>query len=331
MKIYISIIVPIYNAELYITRCIRSIISQSYPFFELILIDDGSIDNSRQICEEFANEDSRVSYFYQDNQGVSAARNRGLMYAHGEWVMFVDADDWIEMETLQLSIPYLTKDFDLVIFGLHEDWENEKVELPQKYESSDLQSLKELIPFLDKRCLLQGPVCKFFHRRLLCELDLKFDITLSYGEDSKFTFSYLMNVNSIGFINRILYHYFRRRGDNLSFKKYNYEQWLTINKMLFNLRMQVLKKFRIGLDYKKNIIGVYWIHYSKALLSMYDSQTMKKASFRYNAIKNIKYDEILKEYIPDNLFYKLLFYFSKSSLLCDIYLYCYNKIEACKK
>lgn len=96
MKPLISIIVPIYNVEKYLSRCIESILSQTFSNIEIILIDDGSTDNSGNICEEYAQKDYRVKFFYKENGGVSAARNYGLDKARGEWITFVDSDDWID-------------------------------------------------------------------------------------------------------------------------------------------------------------------------------------------------------------------------------------------
>ena len=92
----ISIIVPIYNAEKYLARCIESILRQTYSDLEIILVDDGSVDDSADICDTFAFQDERILVFHQANGGVSVARNLGLKKATGDFVMFVDADDCIE-------------------------------------------------------------------------------------------------------------------------------------------------------------------------------------------------------------------------------------------
>ena len=92
----ISIIVPIYNTERYLNRCIDSVLSQTFTDFELLLIDDGSTDKSGDICDSYAQKDSRIKVFHKENGGVSTARNYGLDNARGEWIAFVDADDWID-------------------------------------------------------------------------------------------------------------------------------------------------------------------------------------------------------------------------------------------
>lgn len=97
----VSIIVPIYNVEQYISKCIESILAQTYRDFELILVDDGSTDMCGKICDEYAKQDSRVHVIHQENKGVSAARNAGISLAKGEYIMFVDSDDFITENMLE--------------------------------------------------------------------------------------------------------------------------------------------------------------------------------------------------------------------------------------
>lgn len=96
-----SIIVPVYKVEKYLERCVESIINQTFEDFELILIDDGSPDRCGAICDEYAAEDERIKVIHQKNQGVSVARNAGLDVATGDYICFVDSDDWIELDCLK--------------------------------------------------------------------------------------------------------------------------------------------------------------------------------------------------------------------------------------
>lgn len=116
-----SVIVPVYNVEQYIDRCIQSILDQSYRNFELILVDDGSSDNSGTICDKYVVDDKRVKIIHQENKGLSAARNVGMELAKGEYLYFVDSDDWIEKETLQvLADEIRLNKSDVIIFGYKE-------------------------------------------------------------------------------------------------------------------------------------------------------------------------------------------------------------------
>lgn len=120
----ISVIVPVYNAEKYLHRCIDSILNQTFPDFELLLIDDGSKDQSGEICDEYAKKDSRVKVFHKENGGVSSARNVGIDNAVGEYICFCDSDDWVE-KTWLLSFFERMCDNDMLITSFN-IYENEK-------------------------------------------------------------------------------------------------------------------------------------------------------------------------------------------------------------
>lgn len=101
----ISIIVPVYKVEKYLHRCLDSIVAQNFTDWECILVDDGSPDGSGKICDEYAEKDGRFKVFHQENQRVSAARNKGLDNAKGEWIGFVDSDDWVSKDYFQIDYP----------------------------------------------------------------------------------------------------------------------------------------------------------------------------------------------------------------------------------
>ena len=130
----ISVIVPVYNTEKYLDRCIQSILAQTYTDFELLLIDDGSTDLSGEICDKYAEQDSRVKVFHKENGGVSSARNLGLDKANGDWVTFVDADDWVTTLYLNnLSDNTNSADFVVSIVG-----ENDNI----SYQGSIIKKLE---------------------------------------------------------------------------------------------------------------------------------------------------------------------------------------------
>ena len=112
----ISIIVPVYNVEQYLENCINSVLNQSFRNFQLILVDDGSKDSSGEICDRFVLKDSRVKVIHKPNAGVSAARNAGIDIATGQFICFIDSDDWIESEYLQKIVDEIY-DFDILFFG----------------------------------------------------------------------------------------------------------------------------------------------------------------------------------------------------------------------
>ena len=117
MSTLISIIVPCYNVERELSRCIDSILAQTYNNFELLLVEDGSPDQSGKICDEYAMKDSRIRVFHKPNGGVSSARNMGLDNAKGEWVCLIDGDDSIPQDALATYVQHISSDVDLVMAG----------------------------------------------------------------------------------------------------------------------------------------------------------------------------------------------------------------------
>lgn len=125
-----TVIVPVYNVESHLKKCIDSLLKQTYKDFEILLIDDGSTDESGQICDDYAKKDNRVRVIHQDNGGLSVARNTGVKNARGEWVSFVDGDDWIEPDTMEFANNFLSEapyDSDILTWDGYADWGNGKV------------------------------------------------------------------------------------------------------------------------------------------------------------------------------------------------------------
>lgn len=174
----ISIIVPIYNAETYLPRCVDSILAQTFGDFELLLVNDGSRDGSLDICQRYAAKDGRVRVIDKPNGGVSSARNLGLESASAEWVMFADADDWIEPNTLELAVPYIGKcDIVRLAWVAHtpDEVKNKRV---LNAETPD-QLLKQLLRRRTKLAIW-GTLIR---RDLFTLNDIRFDASYNYAED----------------------------------------------------------------------------------------------------------------------------------------------------
>jgi len=213
MEIYspqISVIVPVYNVKQYLHKCIDSILSQTFTNFELLLIDDGSSDDSGSICDEYAKLDLRIQVFHKKNGGVSAARNLGIDKAIGEWICFVDSDDWIEKETfLEIIDNIEEKKIDLVIWGyrlVYPNYSNE-INVPISGCSNNKTAIDELLIMCDFQKLLESPCNKLYYTKIIKERMLKFDTNLSLMEDSKFNWNYFNSVQSIYSIKKTYYNY----------------------------------------------------------------------------------------------------------------------------
>ena len=133
----ISIIVPVYNVESYLKRCIESILNQTFRDFELILVNDGSTDNSEIICKEYALKDERIKYFYQRNKGVSEARNKGIDNSSGEYIQFIDSDDYVDENFLEIVVNRFKRDnSDIVFIGFYNEYNNGEIYKSKYYKES---------------------------------------------------------------------------------------------------------------------------------------------------------------------------------------------------
>lgn len=190
----ISVIVPVYNAEKNLHRCIDSILAQMFTDFELLLIDDGSKDSSGKICDEYAEKDSRVRVFHKENGGVSSARNMGLDNAKGEWVTFVDADDRIVDGFSFAAMSDAKEDF--IVFAYREiagGMEYDGKNILEGVWSSETE-MKEFLSRNIEMSIMKVPWAKFYKRSLIG--NLRFDARIRVCEDILFVLNYLSHVKS---------------------------------------------------------------------------------------------------------------------------------------
>lgn len=207
----ISVIVPVYNVEKYLHRCIDSILSQTFKDFELLLIDDGSPDNCGKICDEYAQQDNRVRVFHKPNGGVSSARNLGLDNARGEWIAFVDSDDYVEVDYLDELVSYSRRyDVDYVLtLNTIKEYTNDSCLILQPSNYSDLFSLYRILKY-------GSPWAKLFKNELIKSLNLRFNTNIHMGEDAMFGLHYLMGTKNIAIIQSNRYIYDQSRPDSLT-------------------------------------------------------------------------------------------------------------------
>lgn len=214
----ISIIVAIYNEEKYIPKCIESIINQSFTDLEIILVDDGSTDSSGIICNLYAKKDKRIKVFHKNNEGVSSSRNLGLIKATGDFIMFVDGDDYIHPQFCEIIMNFfLKKDIDIVFVDTERGILSNYTDiLPSKFKIEYLnkqQMLKRLFS-IDSKCYTDLMVWGKIYKRALLE-DLVFKNII--GEDIEFNSRLLQRINKAIFIDLKLYIWVMRP-DSISCK-----------------------------------------------------------------------------------------------------------------
>ena len=202
----ISIVIPVYNAEKYLEECLNSIKNQTYKNFEVILVNDGSIDNSESICKEFVESDTRFRYYLNANGGASSARNLGLDNVTGEYITFIDADDWVDENHLEVLINNIKennsdmavssiKKFDNVSRFKFRVYSNQEKYL-LNYNKLNREEFLVILPkLIHASNSYKIAVSKLFKKELLS--DVRFDESIVYGEDLEFFFKIYNNISSI--------------------------------------------------------------------------------------------------------------------------------------
>ena len=217
MNDVISIVVPVYNAAKTLPRCVRSLTGQTYQNLEILLVNDGSKDNSLDICREVAGQDGRIRVIDKPNGGVSSARNAGLDAASGELVMFCDSDDWAEPDWCAAMLEHFTPG-DLTICEI------DREDIPPEKEKPELE-------IMERKELLHAPLLmcavynKIYLRSVIERNHLRFPEKLSLGEDFAFVLSYVCAIDGkLRYYHRALYHYDTSNENSLSGKAPSLEQ-----------------------------------------------------------------------------------------------------------
>lgn len=209
----LSIIIPIYNKEKFLQDCLSSILDNTFKDFEIICINDGSTDNSLSIVNMFKEKDHRIKVYSQLNKGPASARNLGIAHSDSDYIMFVDADDYIESNTIESCVPYL-EDNDLIIFGIKVFGDSFKEKRKTDDEYYKLKFNDKLS--INDSFILNTDVSlcnKIFKKSIIKKNNIKFLNGYIY-EDANFFFKYISCITNVFFINKLLYNY-RRHSDSI--------------------------------------------------------------------------------------------------------------------
>lgn len=217
----ISVVVPIYKSEKYISACIESVLAQSYTNFELLLVDDGSPDNCGQICDSYAKKDARIRVIHQKNQGVSATRNNGIHAARGKYIVFVDSDDTIDSEYLNVLFDEISSDeFDCVVCGYRVCYPKRSSDVCFEKDVAiyDVRKNERLITKIYDQKLLNSPWNKIYKKEYITEY---FDSSIAMGEDLVFNLHYFSKISNVKVISKALYNYMIHSGSAVTTYKPN--------------------------------------------------------------------------------------------------------------
>jgi len=225
----ISVIIPVYNVEPYIRKCLDSVINQTYTNLEILCINDGSIDSSGKICDEYAKKDGRIRVFHQPNQGVAAARNIGLRNITGQYIGFVDSDDWIEpymYEVLYKSLVDNNVTFSVVSFSMDYDDRIEFAQPREKIKDNQVLTREEMLLYAFRAFHYAGFNLvlwnKLFSTEFLLRNGIFFDESTKISDDVIFTTQIILSDNCSGiYTNKHLYHYYQRNMSLVNNKEHN--------------------------------------------------------------------------------------------------------------
>lgn len=236
----ISIISPVYNTGKYLKRCIESVLSQSFEDFEFLLVDDGSTDDSRDICMDYARRDSRIRVLVNDRKGVSSARNKGIRESKGKYIIFIDSDDAITTDACEKLISG-REGVDFVVSFCNLISTDGEIILPNvPGYKGDMKSFFLNIETYLVGAYLRGPWAKLYNKNILIENNIYFPEIMDLAEDFYFVLQYMKHIETICVLPVPTYNYFIRKG-SLSqgiFREDSFEIGLSLNKLLQEVYMQ---------------------------------------------------------------------------------------------
>ena len=208
----VSIIIPVYNTVKYLSRCFNSVLVQTFADFECLVIDDGSVDGSGKICDEYAKKDSRIKIIHQENRGASAARNTGLDMAVGQWIIFIDSDDWIELDMFEVLVNVAEANgADIVACGFYHEYPKRTVvdaRVEKKYDNTIHQV----------SALIKDDIDAFIWNKLYRKTCFS-DIAFPYGrffEDIFTAHKLFLKATSCIYVSKPFYHYIKRRKNSIT-------------------------------------------------------------------------------------------------------------------
>lgn len=210
----VSVIIPVYNVKLYLHRCVQSVLHQTYKDIEVIIVDDGSTDGSRELCEELATTDNRIIIIHQDNQGLSGARNTGIRHATGEYVIFLDSDDaWMLDNGLELLLEGGNPECDLKVFKNIDFWEKGHSTRSNDYDLDYLNQLSDaqvVFSHLVQTQALRISACfVLIRRQVLIDNNILFHKGI-ISEDLSWSLHVWQNIRTVTFLNLDFYGYYHR-------------------------------------------------------------------------------------------------------------------------
>jgi glycosyltransferase involved in cell wall biosynthesis len=300
MELKFTVIIPVYNTEKYLTQCLDSVVSQTYPVNEIILINDGSSDQSYEICKNYAAKYHRIKLISQDNSGQSVARNRGLEIATGNYILFLDSDDWIDLELFNIAKEKLeAESLDALFFDAKIFQENEEDKVTKNIYDRSKAGLSRTImsgmEFLEKTFpyyYTVSPCLAIFKRSFLKEKNIKFPSGIYY-EDNLFTFLFLRKSESVSYISNKLYRR-RFRPESTMTGAYSEKKFRDFIKCVVLIWIEIgASDQKLWEDYKELFVSFATL-YCEDILANYNKCKNEKIPLHIETMK--LFEETLQKY-----------------------------------
>lgn len=299
----ISFIVPVYNVEKYLKRCLDSILKQTNQDFEIILIDDGSTDSSGKVCDMYAEMDARIVVIHQINSGVSTARNEGLKVASGEYIGFIDGDDWIEPTFVEkiMKIQLNYQQCEAIAFGYYIDYIENSYTLERKFQSTEFFEnfdIGNAIERMERSGMFNSVWNKMYSNKLIKKYGISFEKSMDNGEDLIFNCEYFQHISQCVLCEPILYHYIRQGEDTLT-KKYNPNLYEKIQ-LCDKARVNLYKALNMNSDrYQIQLYRYYFSYITSCVYNNYAKNNglsyRDKLMFYKNLFKNERLTKAVKK------------------------------------
>lgn len=249
----ISVIVPVYNVASYLGECIDSILSQTFTDWELILVDDGSTDNSADIAKGWSDKDARIKFYSKPNGGVSSARNFGLDHAIGKYIMFLDSDDICHPKILEILHFFTGTGAELIMCECSRFQTTPVVSIKEEWTPEILTNVDETYRCMALKLILHPPYAKFYQRDIIERYGIRFPLGLQLGEDVLFNLNFLKHTSKSVFINLPLYYY---RDTPSSLSKKIEKNYAEIQLRILSEKLNFIRIHNINFDFTPYAPGI---------------------------------------------------------------------------
>lgn len=298
---FISIVMPVYNSEDDIHLAIDSIINQTFRAWELLVVDDCSVDNTREIVREYEKKDSRIRLISQEeNSGPGQAKNRGMKEARGNYITFCDGDDWLEKDAYEKMLAVGTTNVDIIMAGFYRDvcdTEGKLLETSlvcsEQFECKDKMELILRIPDIDEKRLFSYAVNKLYRAEIIKKYNVQFS-NKKFGEDFDFNIDFFAHAESAVMLDEGFYHYIKKNAESLTERFI--PNFFEINKDRFVRMKKLMVDHGVYFDkIQQGIMSAYIKHVMAAMSRLYDERAGYSLKTRRAKTREMLNDEMSKE------------------------------------